>query len=589
MKTPFLFQARALLVAAVLPLVTATAAATVAAESPSLLLQKGIYAEEIERNLDSAIKIYEQIAAESAANRTVVAQAQYRLAVCYQKKGNKEKAIKLLNELVQFSTDAGVGAQARQALVGLGQAPLEGVAIRKVPLPPDAMSTWAISADARYIAYSTSSDGDVAIFEPATGRIRRIATADKNEGTWSSVCFSPDSLWLAYDRKGTSIMVSRVDGTQSRTVYKAANEKEWLEALDWSPDAAQVIVGEWVTRRPEAVLFMIDVKTGAKKEVTRLTNAMTTYPSPDGRQIAYRKGPAPGRLVLVDRGSGREETIVGSDVGRVEGWALAGMKLVYAVSRAKTKDFWMIGIQDGRAAGEPELVMSNLGDAYTVGITRSGNIYYQARPTTKSVLEPRTLWVMEGFLTRKVAPIPPPPSPVQVSEILGPNNAILDAKTGLAATLPASWQLARAQRPVDGPTTLVINFELPENTEGRSSLLVWKDPKSIPSAVELAAPRSAAEVDVWLRKLAESRNDKRKAEERAPNYRATKFTPRTIGKNRALSWTGEFDRGDRKIVEQATLIYSEASPCFVQMSSLAASAAELRVAYEILVESVRLP
>ena len=52
MKAPFLHQARALLVAAVLPLNRIRRV-----ESPSLLLQ-GIYAEEIERNLDSAIQIY---------------------------------------------------------------------------------------------------------------------------------------------------------------------------------------------------------------------------------------------------------------------------------------------------------------------------------------------------------------------------------------------------------------------------------------------------------------------------------------------------------------------------------------------------
>ena len=48
-----------------------------AAESLSVLLQKGIYAEETEGNLASAISIYEKIAAEGAANRALVTQAQY--------------------------------------------------------------------------------------------------------------------------------------------------------------------------------------------------------------------------------------------------------------------------------------------------------------------------------------------------------------------------------------------------------------------------------------------------------------------------------------------------------------------------------
>ena len=51
MKTSRHLPVYSLLLAAVLPLL-----AFAASESPSLLLEKGIYAEEIERNLDSAIK-----------------------------------------------------------------------------------------------------------------------------------------------------------------------------------------------------------------------------------------------------------------------------------------------------------------------------------------------------------------------------------------------------------------------------------------------------------------------------------------------------------------------------------------------------
>src|SRR5438876_808219 len=77
-----------------------------AAESLSVL-QKAIYAEETEGNLESAIKLYEQIARDAASNRPMVAQAQYRLAVCYQKQGSKDRAVAALNELMkQFPAEA---------------------------------------------------------------------------------------------------------------------------------------------------------------------------------------------------------------------------------------------------------------------------------------------------------------------------------------------------------------------------------------------------------------------------------------------------------------------------------------------------
>lgn len=129
MKTLFLRLAVVVLIAMAIPI------SANAAESPSVLLQKGIYAEETEGNVDAAIKIYEQIAAEAATNRSIVAQAQYRLAVCYQKKGNKEQAIKLLDELVQqFPAEAGLRSQARKTLAGLGQPTVQEVAVRNIPL-----------------------------------------------------------------------------------------------------------------------------------------------------------------------------------------------------------------------------------------------------------------------------------------------------------------------------------------------------------------------------------------------------------------------------------------------------------------------
>ena len=52
-----------------------TAVSNRAVESLSVLLQKGVYAEETERNLDATIGIYEGIVKEGEANRSLVAKA----------------------------------------------------------------------------------------------------------------------------------------------------------------------------------------------------------------------------------------------------------------------------------------------------------------------------------------------------------------------------------------------------------------------------------------------------------------------------------------------------------------------------------
>jgi tetratricopeptide (TPR) repeat protein len=71
------------------------------AKSAGTLLQEGLYAEEVEGNLDSAIKIYQQIIADPSANRSHVAQALYRQGMCYMKKKDEQQAREVFGKLVQ--------------------------------------------------------------------------------------------------------------------------------------------------------------------------------------------------------------------------------------------------------------------------------------------------------------------------------------------------------------------------------------------------------------------------------------------------------------------------------------------------------
>ena len=77
-----------------------------AAESPSDLLEKGIYTEETVGNLDEAIKIYEEIISQDKVNRRYVAEAQLRLGKCLLKQGKKEQAERTLRTLVNQFKDS---------------------------------------------------------------------------------------------------------------------------------------------------------------------------------------------------------------------------------------------------------------------------------------------------------------------------------------------------------------------------------------------------------------------------------------------------------------------------------------------------
>ncbi|MHC4542280.1 MAG: tetratricopeptide repeat protein, partial [Planctomycetota bacterium] len=71
-----------------------------AAKQASTLLQEGLYAEEVEGDLDAAIAIYEQIINEGTAGRSHIAQAMYRQGMCYLKKQQEQRARSVFMKLL---------------------------------------------------------------------------------------------------------------------------------------------------------------------------------------------------------------------------------------------------------------------------------------------------------------------------------------------------------------------------------------------------------------------------------------------------------------------------------------------------------
>ena len=106
-----------LLLAVVLP------ASAASAKEAGVLLQEGLYAEEVDGDLDAAIKIYEQIIQDRSAQRSHVAQALYRQGMCYLKKQQEPQAKRAFETLIaEYSDQTKVVSKAMPLLQGLGTA-----------------------------------------------------------------------------------------------------------------------------------------------------------------------------------------------------------------------------------------------------------------------------------------------------------------------------------------------------------------------------------------------------------------------------------------------------------------------------------
>jgi len=96
---------------------------TLLAKSASGLLREGLYAEEVEGDLQAAIKIYQEVITDSSAQDNLVAQALYRQGMCYMKLKNEPEAKAAFSKLVaQHSDQTQLIAKVKPLLDELGNA-----------------------------------------------------------------------------------------------------------------------------------------------------------------------------------------------------------------------------------------------------------------------------------------------------------------------------------------------------------------------------------------------------------------------------------------------------------------------------------
>jgi hypothetical protein len=158
------------------------------------MLELGIYSEETKGDLPAALKLYEQIVAESTADQSLAAQAQFRLAMCLHKQGDYAASTAAFEKLVR-------DYPAQKELVALANEYLaDGAALLPVP--------WGEGEEMRYkVNLATGFTVGAARFAVAAAELdgRKIWRFDSNTvggaQSWSrtevdAASFRPlHSLW----------------------------------------------------------------------------------------------------------------------------------------------------------------------------------------------------------------------------------------------------------------------------------------------------------------------------------------------------------------------------------------------------------
>src|SRR5881409_191166 len=108
-------------VTTIVALIVGLAQLSPAADTLSETLQKGLFEEEANHNLDAAIKAYQSVLQQADEQRKLAATALFRLGECYRKLGKTNEASAQYERILrQFSDQTTLTDLSRQNLAGLG-------------------------------------------------------------------------------------------------------------------------------------------------------------------------------------------------------------------------------------------------------------------------------------------------------------------------------------------------------------------------------------------------------------------------------------------------------------------------------------
>jgi Tol biopolymer transport system component len=276
-----------------------SASAAIGQQTPEGLLQSGIYAEEVQGDLEGAIAIYRSILTDYPESRAVGARAQLHIGLCLEVLGLGEAGQAYQRVVDDYSEHRDEVALAMERLASLRQELAElrrGPTFRRIEIATRPQN-GVLSPDGSSLAFV--SDGSVWVVPmqgnaapDVAGEPLRIATVPGVWDYYSQMAWSADGQWIAVNGGGATENVAHVfpaGGGEPRTIQLPPRRGHYKSnRLSLSPDGQKLVFSAFEPGREleGERLYSIHTEGGQPQQMASIPSRMPAF-SPDGELVAF--------------------------------------------------------------------------------------------------------------------------------------------------------------------------------------------------------------------------------------------------------------------------------------------------------------
>ena len=369
----------------------------IASQTPSghAVFEQALAKERVEGNLPEAIKLYERVVAEFAADRALAAQALVQVGLCYEKLG-RDEAVRAYERLVRdFADQEDAVEQARMRLAVLKRpapgatAAVTTLTVREFPRVDKDNAVLALSPDGTKAAFLSFEKGqNLAVYDVASQQTKVLTdfdwTPSPTNAFVDAAAWSQDGRRIAYMQcplwRGSACELRAATLVGESSVIFRTEANGTITPAGWLPDGSALVV--MLGRADKTFsIGLVPTAGGPFTPLRSITNWTGPNPdrasvSPDGRLIAFTEG-SPGDIHVISRDGRSVHRITDhpADDHRPL-WSPDGRHLAFLSNRNGSAALWTVAIRDGQAAAEPVRVKDGVQDViHVLGWTTRGLAY----------------------------------------------------------------------------------------------------------------------------------------------------------------------------------------------------------------------